>query len=81
MIWPNQRARLRCVNAVRINRRTFQVINFPAREMRAADFPSFARAIRSQDERAFLVPTKTLTLLMVFSCFCLLDRHSLRFVL
>src|SRR4029453_8863477 len=35
-------AGLRCINAVRIDRRTFYVINFPARKMRAADFPSFA---------------------------------------
>src|SRR5512133_2509284 len=44
---------LRCINPVRIDRRTFYVINFPARKMRAADFPSFARAIRCQDERPF----------------------------
>src|SRR5437870_10297749 len=44
---------LRCINPVRIDRRTFYVINFPARKMRAADFPSFARAIRCQDERTF----------------------------
>src|SRR5881628_3161520 len=33
-------ARLRCVEAVRINRRTFDVINFPASEMRAVHFPA-----------------------------------------
>src|SRR5919106_2373748 len=50
---PEPRARLRCVNAVRLNRRTFHMINLPARKMRAADLPAFARAIRCQDERAF----------------------------
>src|SRR6266566_9041679 len=46
-------AGLRCINSVRIDWRTFYVINFPARKMRTADFPSFARAIRRQDERPF----------------------------
>src|SRR5262249_10871189 len=44
---------LRCINAIRIDRRTLHVINFPARKMRTADFPSFARAIRRKDERPF----------------------------
>src|SRR5712692_1500262 len=39
-------AGLRRVNAIRINWRTFHVINLPTRKMRAADFPTFARAIR-----------------------------------
>src|SRR6266496_5644152 len=46
-------AGLRCINSVRINWRTLYVVNFPARKMRTADFPSFARAIRRQDERPF----------------------------
>src|SRR5206468_401722 len=50
---PEPSARLRCVDPVRINRRTFHVINLPACEMRAADLPSFPRAIRCEDERAF----------------------------
>src|SRR5215831_13887443 len=50
---PEPTAGLRRIDSVRINPRTFHVINLPARKMRAADFPSFARAIRSQDERAF----------------------------
>src|SRR4029434_2509933 len=49
---PEPGACLRRVDPVGINRRTFHVINFPTREMRAANFPSFARAIRSEDERA-----------------------------
>src|SRR5262245_39956498 len=44
---------LRCINAVRIDRRTFYVINLPACKMRTADFPSFACAIRCQDKRSF----------------------------
>src|SRR5207247_917528 len=44
---------LRCVNSVRLDRRTFHVINFPTRKMRPAHLPSFARAIRCQDERTF----------------------------
>src|SRR3982751_6713606 len=47
------RARLRCVNAIRIDWRTFYVINFPTRKMRPADLPPFACAIRCQDERTF----------------------------
>src|SRR5207249_5179362 len=43
-------AGLRRINSVRIDRRTFYVINLPARKMRTADFPSFAGAIRCQDE-------------------------------
>src|ERR1700730_11851659 len=43
---------LRRVESVRINRRTFDVINFPARKMRPVDFPFFALAVRCQDKRA-----------------------------
>src|SRR5690242_1329817 len=35
-------ARLRSVNAIRVRGRSFEMINFPAREMRAADFPTLA---------------------------------------
>src|SRR6266446_3517991 len=45
-------AGLRRVESVRINRRPFDVINFPARKVRAADFPFFSLAVRCQDERA-----------------------------
>src|SRR5215831_15391355 len=44
---PKPPAGLRCIDPVRINRRTFQMINLPPREMRPANLPSFARAIRS----------------------------------
>ena len=43
---PEPGARLRRVDPVGINRRSFHVINFPTSKMRAADLPSFARAIR-----------------------------------
>src|SRR5262249_32477872 len=43
-------ARLRGVDATRISRRPFQVIDLPAREVRARHFPVVALAIRRQDE-------------------------------
>src|SRR2546430_13352555 len=48
---PEPCAGLRRVNPVRINRRPFHMINFPAGNMRSAYFPIFALRIRSQDER------------------------------
>src|SRR5208283_1453115 len=47
-------ARLRRVNPVRVRGRTFDMVNFPTREMRAADFPFLALAIRSKNERTLL---------------------------
>ena len=47
-------ARLRRVDAVRLSGRAFEVIHFPAREVRPADFPILALAVRRQDERALL---------------------------
>src|ERR1700722_5988592 len=47
-------ARLRRIDAVRVNRRSLDVIKFPAGEMRPADFPFFAFAIRRQNERALV---------------------------
>ncbi len=44
---------LRCIEAVGIGRRSFDVINLPAGEMRTLDRPLFAFAVRAQDERAF----------------------------
>src|SRR5260370_22994036 len=38
-------AGLRCVNAIRIGRRSLQVIHFPACKMWAADVPLFALAV------------------------------------
>src|SRR5581483_3804128 len=39
------------VNAVRIDWGSFHMINLPARKMRSANLPPFARAICRQDER------------------------------
>src|SRR5580704_19323694 len=43
---------LRRVQAIRINRRSFDVINFPASKVRAANLPVIALSIRRQDEPA-----------------------------
>src|SRR6266496_603029 len=45
-------ARLRRVNPVWINRRTFEVIHLPTREVRPADFPILALAVGGQNKRA-----------------------------
>src|SRR5580698_4070512 len=50
---PEPSARLRSVNAVGIGGRSFQVIHFPSGEMRAADVPLFALAVRRENECAF----------------------------
>src|SRR5581483_9335240 len=47
-------ARLRRVDPIRIDRRSFQVIHLPAAEMRSRDVPRVAFAVGRQDERAFL---------------------------
>lgn len=49
---PKPAARLRRIDAIRINGRAFEVIHLPAREVQAADVPLLAFAIRCQDERA-----------------------------
>src|SRR5438093_9643073 len=46
------RAGLRRVQPVLINRRTFHVINLPARKMRAVTFPAFPLLVRCQHARA-----------------------------
>src|SRR5438094_6071337 len=51
---PEPAAGLRRVDPVRIRGRAFEVIHLPAREVRPADFPVFARAVRREDERALL---------------------------
>src|ERR1035438_535400 len=51
---PKPAARLRRINAVRINGRAFEMIHLPAREMRPADFPILALAVGGQNERTFL---------------------------
>src|SRR5436309_1017705 len=53
---PEPRARLRGEDAIRLNGRPLEVIDLPAREVRACDLPRLARAVRCQDERALLRP-------------------------
>jgi len=67
MICPNHALGLRGVNPVRINRRTLHVINLPAGEVRAADLPAFAFAVRGQMNAPLRVPTRTRTPLIVCS--------------
>src|SRR5437016_3378109 len=45
-------ARLGRVQPVRVDRRALEVVDLPAREVRATDIPPFALAVRRQDERA-----------------------------
>src|SRR5581483_2301046 len=45
-------AALRSVDAVRVGRRAFHVVDLPAREMRAGDLPALALAVRGQYEPA-----------------------------
>ena len=49
---PEPAARLRRIQPVRVHRRTLQMVNLPAREVRAADIPLIALAVRCQHERA-----------------------------
>ena len=70
------RTGLRCINPVRIDRRTFYMINFPARKMRAADFPSFARTIRRQNRTPLFVSHEP----ELESCSCLLSLCDLMIV-
>ena len=46
-------AGLRGIDPMRVNRRTLEVVDFPACKVRPADLPLFALAIRSQNKRAF----------------------------
>src|SRR5262245_35253264 len=43
---------LRCVQPVRVGRRSFEVIQLPAAEVRPLDLPVLPFTIRGQDERA-----------------------------
>ncbi len=47
---PKPAGGLRGVNASRVDRRTLEVIDFPAAEMRSADLPLLALAVRAEDE-------------------------------
>src|SRR5262249_28490011 len=49
-------ARLGGIDAVGIGGRAFEVVDFPAREMRALHRPRLARTIGAQDERALTCP-------------------------
>ena len=49
---PEPAAGLRRIEPVRVNGRAFEVIDLPARKVRAADVPLLALAVRGQDERA-----------------------------
>src|SRR6516162_8249429 len=49
---PEPAAALRCVEPVRIDRRALHVINLPAAEMGAVDFPFLALAVGRENERA-----------------------------
>src|SRR5581483_5512876 len=50
---PEPATRLRSVDAVGIGRRSFEVIELPAGEERAADFPLVSLAVGCEDECAF----------------------------
>src|SRR5262249_52776263 len=49
---PEPAAGLRRIQPIRVGGRTLDVVDLPAREMRAADIPSFALTVSGQDERA-----------------------------
>ena len=49
---PEPAAGLRRVQPIRVGGRSLEVVDLPAREVRAADVPPFALAVRRQDERA-----------------------------
>src|ERR1700733_4290903 len=51
-------AGLRGIDAVRIHRRTFHVVDFPARKMGTADLPVLTFAVGSKNERAFARPNQ-----------------------
>src|ERR1700678_3878325 len=53
---PRPAAGLRRVQPAGISRRALHVVDLPAREVRAADLPLLARAVRGQDERALACP-------------------------
>src|ERR1700674_475431 len=46
-------ASLRSVDTIGIGRRSFDVVHFPAREVRTTDIPLFALAVRCKNECAF----------------------------
>ena len=49
---PEPAAGLRRIQPVRVNGRSLEVVDLPARKVRTTDVPPFALAVRRQDERA-----------------------------
>ena len=49
-------ARLRCIQAIWVNRRALEVVDLPSGKVGAADIPVFALAVRRQDERTLPCP-------------------------
>src|SRR5258708_38332019 len=50
---PKPAAGLRCIDAIRVDRRALQVVHLPAGEVGTAYVPLFALAVRGKDESAF----------------------------
>ena len=65
---PKPTARLRSINAVRINGRALEMIHLPTGEVRPADFPLLALAIGGQDERTFLRANQYSNLAHILIC-------------
>src|SRR5258706_16467218 len=55
---PEPAARLRRVQPVRVRRRSFDVVNLPARKVRTAHVPLLALSIRGQHERTLPRPNQ-----------------------
>src|SRR5712692_1500832 len=49
---PKPAAGLRCIDAIRVDRRALQVVHLPAGEVWAADVPLLALAVRGKNESA-----------------------------
>ena len=64
---PEPAAGLRRVQPVRIDGRSLEVVDLPARKVRAADVPPFALAVRLRTNAPLRVPTSTRTPLIVDS--------------
>jgi len=66
MICPNQPLVCDAYSPVLINRRTFHVINLPARKMRPSTFQSLRFSSDVRTNAPFRVPTNNRTLLIAF---------------
>src|SRR5262245_37663805 len=49
-------ARLRCIDPVRVGRRSLHVVNLPTAEVRSADIPAVSLAVSGEDEAALAGP-------------------------